>query len=278
MSAWAVAQLGGCFYDTELTCENARVGCPSGGEGGSGGGGNPACNADPTQDPAAVIDDCGVFVSTSAAPGGDGTREKPYAVLQEAIDNAGGKRVYACTSGAFAESVILGAGIEVIGGFDCDAEWTWSAEARSTIEGPAGAVALMLTEAANGAKVQSFAIRAASATVTGGSSIAVAVADVEAELAQVDVTAGDGIDGDNGRDANRGADAGSERAGRGKDGRANGRMRGAGRCGRWTGRCDHLRRRRNARRRRGARRDYRDRQRQWAGGAGRAAAAEPEPE
>jgi hypothetical protein len=145
-----------------------------------------------------VTEECAVFANAAAELGGDGTKEKPYASLAEAVENANGKRVLACASGAFAESVRIEAGIEVIGGFDCDAGWTWSEGARSTIEGPADEVALTLTEAASGVKVRSFAIRAASATKRGGSSIGVAVGDVEAELAQVDVTAGDGMDGANG--------------------------------------------------------------------------------
>ncbi|WP_437877091.1 hypothetical protein [Sorangium sp. So ce513] len=145
-----------------------------------------------------MTDECAVFASVTAEPGGDGTKAKPYASLGEAVAKANGKRVLACTSGAFGESVTIGAGVEVIGGFDCAAGWTWSEQARSAIEGPAGAVALTMTEGASGAKVRSFAIRAASATEPGGSSIGVAVADVEAELAQVDVTAGDAMDGANG--------------------------------------------------------------------------------
>ncbi|KYF69756.1 hypothetical protein BE15_19615 [Sorangium cellulosum] len=139
-----------------------------------------------------------MFASASAEPGGDGTKDKPYASLAEAVAKAGGKRVLACTSGAFAESVTIEAGLKVIGGFDCAAEWTWSAEARSAIEGPAGQIALTMTGSASGAKVRSFKVHAASATEPGGSSIGVAVADVEAELAQVDVIAGDGMDGASG--------------------------------------------------------------------------------
>ncbi|WP_275938648.1 hypothetical protein [Sorangium cellulosum] len=166
----------------------------SSGEGG-GGGSTLACEADPTEDASTVIDECAVFASASAAPGGDGTKARPYASLSEAIANANGKRVLACAGGAFAESVTIGAEVEVIGGFDCSAEWTWSEEARSAIEGPADQIALTLSEGASGAKVRSFTVRAASATEVGGSSIGVAVADIDAELAQVDVTAGDGMDG-----------------------------------------------------------------------------------
>ncbi|WP_437787548.1 hypothetical protein [Sorangium sp. So ce1097] len=170
---------------------------------------DPTCEADPTLDASTVRDECAVFASATAEAGGDGTKAKPYASLGEAVAKAGNKRVLACASGAFGESVTIGAGVKVIGGFDCGAGWTWSEEARSAIEGPAGAVALTMTEGASGAKVRSFAIRAASATEPGGSSIGVAVADVEAELAQVEVTAGDGMDGANGETPTEAPQAGA---------------------------------------------------------------------
>ncbi|WP_437910945.1 hypothetical protein WME95_03360 [Sorangium sp. So ce327] len=170
---------------------------------------NPACEADPTQDASTVTDECAVFASATAEAGGDGTKAKPYASLGEAVENAKGKRVLACTSGAFEESVTIGAKVEVIGGFDCEAEWAWSAEARSAIEAPANLIALTVSEAASGAKVRSFAVRAASAMEPGRSSIGVAVADVEAELAQVDVTAGDGMAGANGETPTEAPQAGA---------------------------------------------------------------------
>ncbi|WP_437898937.1 hypothetical protein [Sorangium sp. So ce124] len=97
----------------------------------------------------------------------------------------------------------------MIGGFDCEAGWTWDETARSTIAGPADQVALTLTEAARGAKVSGFKVYAASATERSESSIGVAVADVEAELAQVDVTAGDAMDGANGETPTQAPQAGS---------------------------------------------------------------------
>ncbi|WP_437798778.1 hypothetical protein [Sorangium sp. So ce693] len=186
-----------------LTCDHFA----SGGTGGNPP--NPACEADPTKDASTVTDECAVFVSATAEAGGDGTKAKPYASLGEAVARADGKRVLACTSEPFAESVKIEAGIEVIGGFDCEAEWTWSDEARSVIEAPANQIALTVSEAASGAKVRSFAIRAASATELGGSSIGVVVADVEAELAQVDVTAGDGMAGANGETPTEAPQAGA---------------------------------------------------------------------
>ncbi|WP_437940966.1 hypothetical protein [Sorangium sp. So ce341] len=112
-----------------------------------------------------------------------------------ALAIASGKRVLACSSGVFEESVTIKAPVEVIGGFDCGASWTWSEQARSAIAGPAGRVALTLAEDAGGVKIQNFTIRAADATELSGSSIGVAVADIEAELVRVDVSAGDGRNG-----------------------------------------------------------------------------------
>ncbi|KYF68203.1 hypothetical protein [Sorangium cellulosum] len=196
----ASAALSGCFPFPLLDdCEHMLTHCVLNGAGGGGGGDvTPACDADPTENASTATEECAVFASANAKPGGDGTKANPYASLGEAVANANGKRVLACASGAFAESVTIEAGVEVIGGFDCGAGWTWSEGARSAIDGPANEIALVLSEAASGAKVRSFAVRAASATEPGGSSIGVAVADVEAELAEVDVTAGDGMDGTKG--------------------------------------------------------------------------------
>ncbi|WP_437764222.1 hypothetical protein WMF27_36590 [Sorangium sp. So ce281] len=218
--AWALVALAmssgiyvaGCFpFPLNYNCENTYTDC-SFGAGGGGGDVSPACKADPTDDASTVTEECAVFASASAKPGGDGTKAKPYASLGEAIANANGKRVLACASGAFAESVTIEAGVEVIGGFDCAADWTWSAEARSAIDAPADRIALTLTEDARGANVRSFAVRAASAMDPGGSSIGVAVADVEAELAQVDVTAGDGMDGAKGETPAEAPQAGASAA------------------------------------------------------------------
>ncbi|MGK4004218.1 hypothetical protein WMF31_16410 [Sorangium sp. So ce1036] len=176
--------------------------CDGSGGVGSGGGGEPPgpCEGDPREDASAVSETCGVFARAGAkgTGEGEGTRERPYGSLQEAIEKAGaeGKRVYACAEAgeAFEESVRIEAGIEVIGGFAC-AGWTLEEGSKSGIEGPADTVALTIGEGADGARVEGFAIRAADATQPGGSSIGVAVADVEAELVAVEVTAGTGMEG-----------------------------------------------------------------------------------
>ncbi len=194
-SAAVALQLAGCWpLSYSEDCEDDSRYCPPAGTGGTDTP-EPTCDADPTQNASTVTDQCAVFARAGAASGGDGTKGRPYASLAEAIANANGKRVLACSSEAFEESVTIKAAVEVIGGFDCAAGWTWSDQARSAIEGPADKVALTLAEDASGVKLQSFAIRAADATEPGGSSIGVAVADIEAELVRVDVIAGDGMDG-----------------------------------------------------------------------------------
>jgi hypothetical protein len=146
-----------------------------------------------------VIDACGVFVQADAAGATeDGTQKHPYKTLQAAIDNAGTKRVYACASAPYEEAVTIAAPVDLFGGFDCSKGWAWKVDARSAINGPVGAVALTLTKQGDGAKVQGFAITAAGAAVKGGSSIAVAVEDIAAALISCEVTAGDGMAGEDG--------------------------------------------------------------------------------
>ncbi|WP_437578060.1 hypothetical protein [Sorangium sp. So ce887] len=139
-----------------------------------------------------------MFARAGEDAGGSGRSDDPYTRLQDAIDHAEGRKVCACADKAFAEAVTLRAGIEVHGGYTCNGEWEKSADKKSAIVGPAGQVALTLTGEAGGAKVQGFEIRAADATEPGASSIAVAVADIAAELTQIDVLAGNGRVGEDG--------------------------------------------------------------------------------
>ncbi|WP_437960790.1 hypothetical protein WME76_14825 [Sorangium sp. So ce119] len=208
-SAVAALHLAGCWpLSYSERCEDDARYCTPDGTGGGGGTTqpDPTCDVDPTQDPSAVRDQCAVFARAGAAARGDGTKARPYASLADAIENANGKRVLACTSGEFKGSVTVGVAAEVIGGFDCDADWTWSAEAQSIIEGDANKAALTLTKGASGAKLRSFKIVAADATEAGGSSIGVAVDDIDAELSSVAVVAGNGMDGARGETPTAGSD------------------------------------------------------------------------
>jgi hypothetical protein len=216
LAASLALHAAGCL-DTANDCDlNPILACGLWGDGGisssSGTGGNPACAGEPSAKN--VTDACGVFAQADATGAAeDGSKSHPYKSLQKAIDNAGGKRVYACASAPFGEAVTLAAGLEVYGGFDCTDGWAWSQDRRSALDGPADTVALTVQKGAAGAKVENFAITAASPgdLKGGGSSIAVAVDDAAAELVRCDVKAGDAADGPDGQTpggtAAKGADA-----------------------------------------------------------------------
>lgn len=178
---------------------DGSAGSTSGSTGTGMGGLPPGCAGDPTTDATLVTEGCGVFVRADEVDAmGDGTRAHPYKTLQTALDKAGATRVYACSSAPYSEAVTIAAAVEVYGSFECSKGWTWNANARSELNGPPGAVALTLTTKADGAKVQGFAITAEEATKKGDSSIAVAVADIAAALANCAVTARDGMSGEDG--------------------------------------------------------------------------------
>ena len=149
-----------------------------------------------------INDKCGVFVQAgSTSPTEDGTQAAPYHTLQKAIDNAGNKRVYACSSmmAPFAEAVTVAAPVEVYGNFECDNGWVFKTATRGVITGAAQKASLTLTDAADGALIEGFKITSASATgMKGDSSVAVAVAAIDATLAESDVEAGDGAAGADG--------------------------------------------------------------------------------
>jgi hypothetical protein len=178
---------------------------------GGAGGAKPDCSGDPSAKN--VTDACGVFVQSDATgTTEDGTQAHPYKTLQKAVDNADGKRVYACAGAPFAEAVTIAAGVEMYGGFDCAKGWAWAAEKRSTLNGLADVVALTIGKNASGAKVEGFAISGASPSNMkgGGSSIVVAVDDVVATLERCDVKAGDAADGASGQPSSTGAVKGAD--------------------------------------------------------------------
>ncbi|EYF02079.1 Hypothetical protein CAP_7419 [Chondromyces apiculatus DSM 436] len=95
-----------------------------GGGGGTGGAGEDepgACPGDPVADPSLVRGGCGIFVSASAAPGGDGTKAAPFQSFAQAVaklQDAEAQRIYACAE-VFTEKVELSGGIRIHGGLDC---------------------------------------------------------------------------------------------------------------------------------------------------------------
>lgn len=189
----AAAQAVGCF---PLDYSESTGGASGGG--GTGGYQPPACPGDPVADPALVRNDCGTFVSASAAPGGDGTMERPLQSFSEAAA-LGAKRIYACAE-SYTETaaVAFSAGVEIFAGFTaCTGEWTWDESQRATLTGAPDAVALTLDGGSH--RLRNVRVMAPDATVLGGSSIAVVVNGGSLELIDSDLTAGtarEGAEGD----------------------------------------------------------------------------------
>jgi hypothetical protein len=150
---------------------------------------------------AADIDESiAVFARADAPPGGDGTRQAPFASLQAAVDVASGspgKKVFACAGAPFVENVTISAPIEVWGGFGCDPEWVYDPAGRSILQGAEDVVALVLTSGASGAFVVGWQVEAPDAVAPGASSIAVAIHDIagQASLCRCDLFTGNGSAG-----------------------------------------------------------------------------------
>jgi hypothetical protein len=209
----AAVYLTGCFR-FDLDCELNPIlecgswtpkgtgGASSSSSSGSGTGGVPAsCEGDPTNDAGIIRDDCFAFASASPATGGKGTKASPFASLQEAIDAVknDGRRVLACADQPFAEEIVVPAGVEVVGGFDCTA-WGWTDAARTTIAPGAGKLPLKLTSGTGTTVLRSLGAVAANAVNPGASSIA-AIIDggagmpLSVELSRCDFSAGKGAAG-----------------------------------------------------------------------------------
>ena len=192
-AAWAIG--AGCENtagDCELTAE--CTGAPG-----------TTASCDPSKVTGPVADTCGVFVSASAKPGGDGTRAKPLATFATAVDSAkksGARRVYACAE-TFAEAVSLPAEFTVYGGLDCAKSWASSTKGRTTLAPPSGVpitfgagattrVENVRATAPNGAAPGSDPANPRS----GGPSIAaIALPESDVELVRCELEAGAGADG-----------------------------------------------------------------------------------
>ena len=161
------------------------------------------CSSDPVQVPVACVpaesgavvgDGCGVFVSSSLGDDelGDGSKAAPFGSVARAL-NAGASNLYLCLDG-FAEAVTVSAGTNLFGGLDCGAGWSYRPGERSGIVGPADQIALTVSGAGD-SRIEDVAVTAASATLPGGSSIAVLVDGSGVDFARCDLTAGDGAAG-----------------------------------------------------------------------------------
>lgn len=207
VAALGALGLGGCFWGSEeAPCAGmdpcgfggANVGSSTSGAGGMA----PACFGDPTLDPAIVRDDCFVFASAGAAPGGNGTKALPFASVQAALDStwAYGTGVITCADQEFAEEVVVFQGAKLYGGFDCSS-WGWKPDARTTISPAPGKVPLRLTGGTTGLWTELRGLRAVArdAVDPGQSSIA-AIFDrgqdkLDVVVTHCDFAAGNGAPG-----------------------------------------------------------------------------------
>jgi hypothetical protein len=175
----------------------------SGGEGGQGGTGGSlpeGCQASPLADGSVIKDDCGVFVSATAAAGGDGTMDKPFRTIAEGVEKAGAKRIYVCGAQTFEEAVALDSD-ELIGGLRCDdGSWAYQGAeaAKRTILKPLESGTIALRIGGGGATVAGLSVIAPAGTEPGDSSIAVLVDGGTAKITDCDLEAQDTVDGADG--------------------------------------------------------------------------------
>ena len=196
------AHVTGCFFNPVEDCQEAGE-CATGAGGGgtttnSGGAGGsitpPGCIPSENSDP--VEDDCGIFVSIAGDDNNPGTKSAPVATLAKAINLAQPDkgRVYACSE-EFAESVTVPPDGKIYGGLDCASDWKRIPGQKSTIAPAADLVPVTLS-GGPGARIEDVTIKAADATMPGGSSIAVIAEDgATADLVRCDLAAGSGATG-----------------------------------------------------------------------------------
>jgi hypothetical protein len=157
--------------------------------------GSSACSGDPTTDAAIVSDACGVFVSASASPGGNGKQATPFQTFAEAAATKPA-RVFAC-GGSYTETVQVSfaGGVELYGGFTgcTGTRWTWSTSASAQITTAANAPGVVLDGGAN--VFENVSVTAPGATAAGGSSIALVVNGGSFAMTSGALTAGDAQDG-----------------------------------------------------------------------------------
>jgi hypothetical protein len=186
----------GCIVPTDL--DDCDVYPHAGCTGGTGGGTPAGCN--PTTSTSPVADSCGVFVSSSKGSdaSGTGTKEAPYQTLPKALGAAAGMPVYACgETFTVTQTVTLSAKVDLYGALDCAQGWAYDATTKTQLQADTTAtpIPMTLSMGASGSSVHDFAITAADATMTGGSSIAVLDDQAALTLENVDIAAGAGMAG-----------------------------------------------------------------------------------
>lgn len=195
-------QSRGSNCEDNLTCQGSGGSSTSTStsSGMGGGGADPGCMGDPTIEPAVVQYKCGVFVVAGSSPGGDGTKEKPFATFGEAAAS-GRSRIFACASDTQeTDTVVFDGGIEIFAGFtDCTAAgWkSWDATKKAKLIGVADKISLKIPN--NGATtIRNLDVVAVDAVAPGASSIALVVQGGSLLMDTGNIQAGNGADGADG--------------------------------------------------------------------------------
>jgi hypothetical protein len=156
----------------------------------------------PSREPTCVDDSLAVFVAPSGSDSAEGSRAAPVASLERAITAAVAQRKYviAC-EGDYAESLKIGAGIRLFGGFMCPsaegaAAWSHKRGMLSRVTPPERGVALAVHSGAEKVEIEDVEFVAKPGEELGESSVAGFVTDSDdVVLRRVRLTAGAGQPG-----------------------------------------------------------------------------------
>jgi hypothetical protein len=149
----------------------------------------------PAEAPGPPPDECGVFVSSSADAGGDGSKARPFVSLAEAFAAAEpGGNVYACGE-RFAEAVTMPAGLRLYGGLDCEGGFRYAPGAARTEIAPAAGIPLIVDRGGEETRIVDIHVLAPAARRPGGSSIAMIADGSDITLVRTTLTAGDAANG-----------------------------------------------------------------------------------
>jgi len=215
-----LVSLAGCGDDTTsgaggqggATTTTNSGGAPDGGGGSGGtGGGNPDCHPSVLGVGVALPETCdGVFVDADAAPGGDGSRGTPFQTLSDAVAAASASQaVYVCNAASsLDESVTVTVSTTIYAGLDCT---SWAAtDTKTSLNGVPDQPALSITGDVT-VTVEDMIVTGASASSTnkGGNSTAVLIDGAAVTLTRLDLVAGDGADGEDGKKSTGGVTTGT---------------------------------------------------------------------
>ena len=192
----AVLLLGGCGSDDAGDGGATGTG-GSGAQGGGGAGGGTPAECVPSEAQGPVDDSCGIFVAPSGNDDtGLGTKLSPYATIGKGLEKATDKPIYLCAD-AFTETVVIAKSVDIFGGLDCAANWTWVGQTTKTaLTSTAGAIPLSVAAAGSGSHITDVAITAAAGTQgTGESSVAALVDQAQVLFERCELTAQAGADG-----------------------------------------------------------------------------------